>query len=117
MNEAIRLMNEVDIDDLDAPSALLETAMILAIVYVCAVGIPTGIIMVMVIKCRRHRVMKWLPAATLFVEVGLSLTCMILSFLAVDEYDNREKNIKKLDDAVDGCMDQYSDIPDDVMKK
>ena len=82
MDEAIRLMNDVDIDDLDSPSALLETAMIIAIVYVCAVGIPTGIILVMVIKCRRHRVMKWLPAVTLFIEVALSLTCMILAFLA-----------------------------------
>ena len=72
--------------------------------------------MLMVIKCRNHRALKWLPAVTLFIESGLSVSCMILSFLAVDEYDNREKNLKKLDEAVDGCMDEYSNIPDYVLK-
>ena len=42
---------------------------------------------------------------------------MILSFVASAKYGDRSSTIKKLDSAVQGCMDQYSDIPDNVLKE
>ena len=91
--------------------------MIIAIVYVSGILIPVFIVMCYVIKCRRHRCLKWLVGITLFIEFALSLTCMILSFVASAKYSDRSSTIKKLDSAVQGCMDQYSDIPDNVLKE
>ena len=108
-------MSDIDIDDLEAPASLLTVAMILAIVYVSIIWIPTVIVMCIVIKCRRHCCLRWLFLVTLFLEFCISVTCMILALIASGEYDKRAKTLKELDDAVDGCMDAYSQIPDHVI--
>ena len=116
MKEAIAVMDDIDIDDLESPSELLRSATIIAIVYVCAIGFPVFFIMCIVIKCRTHWCLRVLFFITLFIEFCLSLTCMIIAFVAQGKYGDRSNALKKLDDIVHGCMDSYSDIPDGVIE-
>ena len=116
MKEAIAVMDDIDIEDLESPSDLLTAAMIIAIVYVCAIGFPVFFIMCIVIKCRTHCCLRVLLLITLIIEFCLSLTCMILAFVAQGRYEYRSNALKKLDDIVQGCMDSYSDIPDGVIE-
>jgi len=115
MKSAILLMEDIDIEDLESPEALLTAAMIIAIIHVSAILGPTIAIMCIVVKCRRHCCLRALFFITLCIEFALSVTCMIIAFVAVERYDDRASTLKDLDEAVQGCMDEYSDIPDDVV--
>ena len=116
MQNAVQVMQDTDIDSLDSGSDLLQGAMITAIVYVSAILIPAGFVLGIAIKCRKHRAMKILPLVTLLSEVAIAITCVILALIARSKYTERSDALKDLDDAVNGCMDTYSDIPDSLVK-
>ena len=115
MKDAITIMEDIDINDIEVPSNLLTAAMVLAIVYVSAVLFPTVAILLIVIKCRRHRCLRILFPITLFLEFALSMTCMLMALISSGNYGKRANELKELDDAVQGCMDQYSAIPDEII--
>lgn len=63
--------------------------MVIAIVYVSLILFPAFFIMCIVIKCRRHCCLRLLFFITLCIEFCLSLTCMILAFVAASKYADR----------------------------
>ena len=116
LEQAVDIMSDIDIDDLDSGSDLLQVAMIMAIVYCGAILIPTIFVLCIAIKCRKHCCMRALPIVTLSVEFALTFTCAVLALVARSKYTNRSDQLKELDSAVNGCMDAYSDIPDSIVE-
>ena len=41
----------------------------------------------------------------------MSLAALILAFKSMDRFHKRNTVLRELDEAVEGCMDTYSDIP------
>ena len=116
-HEAIKVMEKIDIEKLETGGNLLTGAMITAAVYLGLILIPTIIIFCIVVKCRTHCCLTVMISVTLGVEFALGLVVMILSLIASNKYADRAKLLKDLDDAVQGCMDKFSDIPDSVIKE
>ena len=109
-------MQDIDIDDLSTGGDLLTAAMITAAVYLGLVLVPAIVIFCIVVKCRTHCCLKVMIIVSLSVEFALGLVVMILSLIASAKYSERAKILKDLDEAVQGCMDSVSDIPDDVVQ-
>jgi len=110
-------MEDIDIDDLSTGGDLLTAAMITAAVYLGLILIPAIVIFCIVVKCRTHCCLPVMIIVSLSVELALGLVVMILSFIANNKYGKRARILKDLDEAVQGCMDSVSDIPDEVIKE
>ena len=110
MAEAVEAMKNVDIEGQEDGKNLLKTAMIMGIVYLSVIVPVTVIIFLMFVKCRTHKSLKWIVGFTLLGEFALSLTCMILSFMAGSKYHGKHKELKDLDKATEGCMIGYDYI-------
>ena len=95
---------------------LLTGAFITAIVYVSGILIPMIISICYVVKCRTHCCLKVTVYLQLAIEFCLALVIMILAFESSRMYRTYSEQVIRLDEAVQGCMDQYSDIPDYVVK-
>ena len=89
MKEAVEAMKNVDIEGQEEGKDLLKTSMIIGIVYLSAIVPATVIIFLMYVKCRTHKNLKWIVSFTLIGEFALSLTCMILSFMAGNKYQGK----------------------------
>ena len=114
--EAIKVMQEIDIDDLSTGGDLLTAAMITAAVYLGLILVPAIVIFCIVVKCRTHCCLSVMIIVSLSLELALGLVVMILSLVASGKYSDRANILKDLDEAIQGCMDSVSDIPDDVVK-
>lgn len=98
----------------DKGDDMLRASFIVCIVYVAGILIPTILICCLIVKCRQHCCLKTTVWIQLGLEIALSLVCMILAFVSVSQYEEYSKQLTGLDDAVNGCMEEYSDVPDDV---
>ena len=115
--EAIKVMQDIDIDDLTTGGDLLTAAMITAAVYLGLILVPAIAIFCIVVKCRTHCSLTVVIIVSLSIELALGLVVMILSLIASGKYTERANILKDLDAAIQGCMDSVSDIPDDVVKE
>ena len=110
-------MEEMRNTDIEANGEdLLTGAFITAIVYVSGILIPMIISICYVVKCRTHCCLKVTVYLQLAIEFCLALVIMILAFESSRMYRTYSEQVIRLDEAVQGCMDQYSDIPDYVVK-
>ena len=89
MNEAVTVMQSIDIEGLDNGETSLRIAMIFTIVYEGLILIPTFFILCMAIKCRRHCCLKLMVIITLLLEFGIALTCMIMALSSASQYEDR----------------------------
>ena len=115
MREAIEITKSVNVDELESGKNLLKTAMIIAIVYVSAITLPAVTIYCCVEKCREHSLLPRLVIGTIVVELGCGIACIILSIMSGSKYNDKSTGIKDLDEAVEGCSDAYTEIPNSAI--
>ena len=63
------------------------------------------------IKWRRNRFRPFITGFTLVFEFAMSLAALILALQSMSKFHERNTALRELDEAVEGCMDTYSDIP------
>ena len=117
MNYAMNLMYQVDVEKLNDASKYLNGAMICTALYLAFVVVPVFLIcFCVVMRTNKGRCMtQCLMPFTLCCECVCSILAIGLAAASLNAYKNKATGLTALDDAIDGCMDQYSDIPEDII--
>ena len=78
---------------------------------------PVITICCIVVKCRQHCCFKVMVLVSLGIEISLCIPVAVLAILAQNDYKEKEAQLLKLNSLVQGCMDSYSFIPQDIIEE
>ena len=99
----------MDVSEIEDGIDQLRAALVLTIIYLGLILFPVIAFMCISIKCRTHCSGYVMLGLILAVEL-LSVTIVALSYKAKGLFDGKAEVLTALDNAVEGCMDRYSDL-------
>lgn len=110
MGSALNIMQDINVSEIDDGIDQLRVSMILTIVYL---GCILFLIIAFCCTARKLRTnnccRNTLFGVAISVEL-LSVTIVSLAFIGKGKFDEKAETLTALDNAVQGCMDKYSDI-------